>query len=279
MGRVDAAFFDALDVRLLGGRTFGSVDFTTGATAAIVNRSFVQQFLGGGNALGRQVRAARADSTATTATQRWEIVGVVDDFPARKPTEGLRPKMYLPLRLEETYPITLGVRVRSVTTTAASERIRAIGVAVDPTLRFASMRTLGDLLNEEIKGERMAILALVALTLSVVLLSAAGIYALMSFTVTRRHREIGIRMALGAHRGQVVAGILGRAMRQIGIGIAIGVPCTIILGRLAGDTGSFGSPILLLKIGGMMAIVGLIATIGPARRVLRVQPTEALRAE
>lgn len=277
--RVDNEFFGTFGVRVLGGRIFTPADFATGSSAVIVNRSFVDRFLGGGSALGVRMQLDTSQRETANLRQQLEVVGVIEDFPVRKPTDGPKPNVYAPLRLAETFPITLAVRASNLEAPATADHIRAIGISVDPTLRFGPIVTIADRLNDEVKGERLVVLGLVMLALSVVLLSAAGIYALMSFTVTRRHREIGIRMALGAPRGRVLGGILRRALRQIGIGIAIGVSVTPILGRLAGDTDSFGSPVLMLEVAGGMMVVSLLATLGPARRALRVQPTEALRAE
>lgn len=280
--RVDARFFAAFDVRALSGRMFTPGDFAAGTPTLIVNRSFVHRYFGDGNALGRRVRPSPPQGTAAKRTDSrpepwWEIVGVVEDFPSL--AHG--PKMYLPLRPAEVYPMTLGVRARTGAPAAVADRIREVGMAVDPTLRFTTIRPLQDALDDEVRLERLAILGIVMVTLSVVLLSAAGIYALMSFTVARRRREIGIRMALGARSGRVVVEILASAMRQIGIGIAIGVAGTGILGRTVGGDSDPLSEflVLLLGVGVMMVIVGVIATIGPARRALRVQPTELLRSE
>jgi len=176
------------------------------------------------------------------------------------------------------YPMTLAVRGPSAE--RVSDRVRKIATSVDPTLRFATIRTLEDMLNDGVKWDRMGITWIVMVMLSVILLSAAGIYALMSFTVTRRQREIGIRSALGAPRRRVLAEVLSRAMRQIGIGIAIGIPASGVVGRLTGESESNANYLVhLLQVAALMAIVGLLATIGLARRALRVQPTEALRTD
>jgi hypothetical protein len=225
---VDTSFLATFGVRQLSGRGFTADDYVAGTRVAIVNRSFANHFLAGGNALGRRMRPAAQQPDPRTAAAAgpalwWEIVGVVDDFPALVEPDALRPKLYLPLDPAETYPLTIAVQAPNLAPAATADRIRQIAMEVDPGLRFTSIRPLADLLDDAVKVNRLAVLGIVMVTLSVVLLSAAGIYALMSFTVARRRREIGIRTALGAKPVRVLADILSRATRQIGIGIVIGV--------------------------------------------------------
>jgi hypothetical protein len=285
LGRVDADFFAAFDLPMLAGRNFTAADVAPAAPAVIVNREFVQRFFGGGQALGRRVRQAgdnreRRPSAESVAAPWWEIVGVVENFP-KPAAQGLpTPMVYAPLRTADVYPITLAIRSPSLAPAAVSDRVRVVASSVDPSLRLTAIRTVDDLLNEGLEGQRMALLALVLMLASVVLLSAAGIYALMSFTVTRRYREIGIRAALGAPRGRVLAEVLSRAVRHIGTGIAIGAAATPVVYYLVGNTSTPREVVvLLLQVTAMMLTVGVIATIGPARRALRVQPTEVLRSE
>ena len=284
VSRVGAGFFEAFDIRLLAGRMFDGADAGAGVSPIIVNRAFVERFFGGGSALGRRVRRSPevriVNGVREESSEPWrEIVGVVDDFP-RIVTHTVAPRIYLPLRVAETFPITLAVHAPGLAPSIVAERVRSVALAVDPTLRFGPIRSLEDRLEDGIKAERLGILGIVVVTLSVVLLSTAGMYALMSFTVTRRRREIGIRTALGAGRGRVLAGILSLAMRQIGAGVAIGVVAAPIIAHLAGDT-STPKELIVNGFGlvGAMMVVGLLAAMGPARRALGVHPTEALRAE
>ena len=285
ISRVDSQFFAAFNLRLLGGRRFTAADFASRAPAAIVNRAFVERILGGANALGWRVRQelspAKDGANAGAASRpSWEIVGVVEDLPKPETQGAYTPMVYLPLRPAGVYPITLAVRAPSLTSAAVSERIRMVSMSVDPTLRFTRIRTLDDVLNAGLEWQRWSVLALVLVLVSVVLLSAAGIYALMAFTVTRRQREIGIRMALGARGGRVLVEILSRALRQIGTGIAIGVLIAPVVFRFVGNSSTWSElGVQIARMAAMAVVVGLLATIGPARRALRVQPTEALRTD
>ena len=115
---------------------------------------------------------------------------------------------------------------------------------------------------------------------SVLLLSAAGIYAMMSFTVARRRREIGIRAALGADARRILAGIFRRAAAQLAAGVALGLTVAATLDWLGDGTLTGGNTLLLLpSVVAVMTIVGLVAAVAPARRGLAVQPVEALRDE
>lgn len=121
--------------------------------------------------------------------------------------------------------------------------------------------------------------AIATVTLSVVLLSAAGIHALMSFTTTRRRREIGIRRALGARPARLLADIFSRAAAQIAVGLAVGLAGAALINRIVENLIGEQAAIFTLAPAALMAVVGLLAALGPARRGLRVQPMEALRTE
>ncbi len=127
---------------------------------------------------------------------------------------------------------------------------------------------------------RLFIVVVELVTMSTVLLSAAGIYALMAFTVARRRREIGIRSALGAGPRRLLVGILSRAFGQVAIGIAIGIGIAALIDQsLEGGWTGRGAMVVLPGVIALMAVVGLLSAVGPARRALRIQPTEALRSD
>ena len=280
---VEPDFFDVFDIRLLAGRSFNEGDAKPGTNNIIVTRAFANRFFENGNALGKRVRRFSGNLTDGVRKEAdapwWEVVGIVDDYP-KIPTHNPYPKVYFPLRVAETYPIVLAVHAPGTPPAAVAERVRTTALDVDPTLRFGAIKSIEDRMEDGLEAEKLGILGLVLVTVSVVLLSTAGIYALMSFTVTRRRREIGIRSALGAGSGRVLAGILKRALWQIGTGVAIGVVGAPIIATVAGNSSTTrelveGALVLIAT----MVIVGLLATVGPARRALRVHPTEALRAE
>lgn len=276
---VDDVFFDVFDVPLLAGRGFDAGDFEPAAAAVIVNRTFAELLMGDASPLGRRVRylgKRGQDAPAESQSRTWyEIVGVVADLPAH----ATRGTMYHPLPPGSVHPASLALRV-SPASTGMAQRLREVAVALDPALRAEEVLALDEIYRENQVANNMGVLILATVTLSVLLLSAAGIYALMSFTVNRRRREIGIRSALGAQPHRLLSGIFSRAFRQLAVGAAGGILMALVLEDylhlpvelMGGDV-----PGVIPAATVFMVLVGLLATAGPARRGLRVEPTEALR--
>jgi ABC-type antimicrobial peptide transport system permease subunit len=159
-------------------------------------------------------------------------------------------------------------------------RLRDIAAAVDPALQLHELRSAADAEREVRLSMQYLAFGVLGVTLAVLLLSAAGIYAMMSFTVTRRRREIGIRAALGANPRRVLVGIFARAGAQIGGGVVAGVLLAAgILAAAGGQLLGRLTVFLFVGVAGLMTVVGLMAALGPARRGLAVEPTEALRAD
>jgi len=247
----------------------------------IVNRSFVKKMLAGASPLGRRLRAAPLERARrdTSSKAPWEeIVGVVADFPVDSSMTA--PKVYRPLSLAEAGPVTIAVRFKDGSTTAFTNRLREMTVATNPMLRLDNIKSLDQTMLDESAGIRLTILVAELVTLSTVLLSAAGIYALMAFTITRRRREIGIRSALGAGPRRVLAGVLSRAFAHVTAGIVVGIAVAGVFDRsLEGGWTGRQASFVLPFVAALMMIVGVLAALGPARRALRIQPTEALRSE
>jgi putative ABC transport system permease protein len=276
--RVDVEYFGAFGVSLLAGRTFGRDDAVEGATAAIVNRAFVDRYLAGGDALGRRFREVPVAGSEVSTSEPWfEVVGVVEDM--LRPSRGRSsPQTYHATALA-TGPLNLAARTRGIGAMAIVPRVREIAAEIAPGLNLSAFPM--DESYETEPAELGFLLLLVGLvTLSVLLLSAGGISAMMSLAVTQRRREIGIRTALGASRHEIVTSIFSRSTRQLGIGLLIGTAGAALLDRLAGGELLRGEVVPLLTfVAIIMLFSGLLATVGPTRRALQIQPMEALREE
>ena len=284
--RVGDGWLELHGVRLLAGRTFVAADAAAAGAAraaksmdqpVVVNRTFVDEILGGGAAMGRRVRY-RSDEEP----QPWlEIVGVVEDFPAgfRIPGQSAA-RMYHPAAVGDAYADTLTLRLRGEPPAAFVPKLRRIAATVDPTLQLSSPASLDTIYAEQTGAFGRMALSIALVAGSVLLLSAAGIHALVSFTVNKRHREIGIRTALGASARRILSSVLARAAGQLTLGVVVGLTLAVLLDRATGGELMSGTALTLIPATGSFAIlVGLVAAAGPARRALRVEPTEAIRAD
>ncbi len=284
--RAEPGFFNAFNVPLLSGRAFAPADLEAGSPAVIINRSCARQLFGEGDALGRRFRYAegyraggRMRAPEGIVPDRWyEIVGVVSDFPNEVDKQLTNAKVYHPMRPGEFGVAHLAVRLDG-DPTVFTGRLRHIVTDIAPTLRLHDAMTLDQVLRKEQGAMRFVLLAIAIVTASLLLLTGAGIYAMMSFTVAQRRREIGIRAALGADARQLLAGIFARALRQISIGVVAGVMITVAFNAAAGTLFDERRAIILFSVAGIIALVAVLSTLGPARRGLAIQPTEALRDE
>jgi predicted permease len=290
--RVDVNFFRALDVPMLAGRGFepsdvvpaeaGSAEARDGG-AVVVNQSFALRVFRG-DALGRRVRFVDRDAGAASPGEKpgawYEIVGVVRDFPAGVSPGMLdsRLSLYQAIGAGQSHPVTLAVRVRGGAPSTFAQRLSEMAAAVHPDLHLRDIVSLDEALREEQWLRRLEAAVLAAVSLSVLILSSAGIYALMSFTVSQRRKEIGIRMALGANRRRIVASIFSRAFAQLGGGAALGAAFAAGLQDTSGENSMHGDMgVVLMVVALFLMAVGFLAALGPARRCLAMEPTEALR--
>lgn len=279
LGIVDPAFFDGFEVPVVAGRTFGPADADTTSTAAIVNRTFVETLLGGRNAIGQRFRTLRIGDEGEELRGPWQdIVGVVEDFPALVDYERPRAVWYTAAGSRMEQPIVLAVRMQGGDPSTFAAGLRAIAAKVESGFQIRNVKPMDDVLKEAHLPLRLAAGGLIAVASSVLFLSAAGLYSLMSVIVTQRRREIGIRIALGADRRQVLSGIFSRAAVQLGIGITIGLSIAVAVAWAgAGEMRGFNGWMIMSAVSLLMMIVGVLAALGPARRGLAIQPIAVLK--
>ena len=277
---VGNGFLEAIGARTLAGRLFTASDFIDGAApVAVVNEPFVQKFLGGRNPIGRRIRIAGAREDGSQEPWR-EIVGVVPDLGMSVANASLAGGFYTPVHDEFLY--YLAVRTTSGDPMKLVPQLRAAVANIDPDLQLNEFATLEDSGKDErlfLTGMALGMTAMggIALTLSIV-----GIYALLSFMVTRRTREIGIRIALGATAPQILRSITAGAMTYLAIGgligSALGVLFLQIRSMLLISIPATGVS-MPLTIFMTLAIAGGVACWLPARRALAIRPSEALNAD
>lgn len=269
--------FDVYEARMLAGRAFTTTEL--GTPAVIVNQAFAREFFPEDNVLGQQLSFLRGGSAERAGAPR-EIIGVVEDFPSFPPLAGTRgvPVIFEPLRPESLQTAIMSIRFARTAPPEVVGRLRAIGAEVNAAVPLRDVMLLTEFYDRNRALWRFMAWSLTLITASVLLLSAAGIYALMSFTVARRTREIGIRTALGGDPRRILAGIFGRVVRQIAIGLIIGaVLSTPVLASI--ELPLALASLMLAMVAAIIVIVGMIAAIGPARRSLRIHAIDALRTD
>ena len=279
---VSVNFFETFRVSILTGRTFMGADAAPEGRAVIVNRSFAQSLPNGAVVLGSRLRfpAGAGAQAITGLTDDWhQVVGIVEDFPA--PTSGTAtpdPKVYRAITPEGTSGLTLALHLHAADMEPWGTRLRRIAVDLDPALQVRNVTPMDALMRQHQRSLRLLAGVFGAMTLSVLLLSAAGIYAMMAFAVTQRRREIGIRLALGAGARRVLWTMFSRAGAQLLAGAGLGTTVAVLLDRAAGGTLlKSHSTTVMAGVVLLMTIVGLLAALGPARQGLRIEPTEVLR--
>lgn len=272
---VEPAFFDVFDNPVLIGRGFDSGDLEANRHAVVVNKTLADELLGGESPLGRRVRYLRMSGRTVSAEEPWyEIVGVVNDLPANEENG----TMYHAMRAGEVNPVSIAIHVDR-RAPAMVGRLIEITSALDPTLRIEDVRSLDEIYHQQEVGNNLGVFALTIVTLSVLLLSAAGLYALMSFTLSQRRREIGIRAALGAPPLRLLLGTFRHALKQVSVGALIGAILALAVSHYLPTeiVGGWSVPGVIPFATAFMIAVGLLASAGPAARGLRVRPIEELR--
>jgi putative ABC transport system permease protein len=272
MAAVGAGYHEAFGARILAGRGLQAGDAGTPNGAVVVNEAFMR--LVGRNPVGARVRTLQRGPERELGS--WlEIVGVVSDLWTLPADWNGKAYIYRAAGAAELDPVVVAVRVAGDPAPLAP-RVAALARQVDAGLQLRDVITFEEIIDQEQKPRVIGGVVIGGVLTGATVFSAAGLYALMSVAVARRTREIGIRIALGATRRHVLRSVFARAGRQLGGGIIVGN--SIIL-FLAWRADSLTAALLVTSVitSVIMATVGVLACAAPARRALRIQPTEALR--
>lgn len=275
---VSPAYFATLQARLLRGRYFTAQDDASRPPVVIINRALARRYFGAEDPIGQHI-----DYAPTSSQPPMEVVGVVDDIKEGALDAATEPTMYVAFDQDPTNGFAVFVRASG----AEQSLVPALTSAIhefDPDIATFGGRTMAEVIHDSQAAYLRRVSAVIVGAFAAVawLLGVLGIYGVIAYSVSRRTREIGVRMALGAQRGSVYRLVLGEAGRLVAVGIAIGMG------------GSMGAAVLLrgflfgvrswdpITIGGVAVVLtasALVASYVPARRAASVSPIEALRAE
>ncbi|HYP13896.1 MAG TPA: ABC transporter permease, partial [Bryobacteraceae bacterium] len=273
MNGLSPGYFSTMGIPLIDGRDFDRRDIKEDAKVVIVNQSFAKHYFGDKTAVGRRIGRGSKPSTKLDT----EIIGVVEDSLYEGPREGVRRQVFVPNWGKGSAAFYVRSSVGSA---AAYAALRNEVRRLDGSMPVYEMKTLEAQLDQTLLTERLIALLSAGFGLLATLLAAIGLYGVMAFVVARRTKELGLRMALGAQPGSVVWLVMKEVLILLAIGLAVGVPSAMALGRFvstqlygikAHDPWIAGVTILVLIAASTLA--GAI----PARRASRIDPILALR--
>jgi putative ABC transport system permease protein len=274
---ITPGFFRALRIPLLEGRLLTTQDGPDASLTIVISQSMAHRIWGSQDPVGKRIKFGRAESSEPWRT----IVGVVGDFEQSPFDRAPKPTAYFPFAQMPLASSALAVRTSGdpiALAAAARAQVRSVDADQPPY----DMRTLAQLISDNVSGVESSARMMFVFGVVALVLAASGIFALMTYSVTQRTHEIGVRMALGAQRGDVLRLVVGYAIKLAIIGLAIGVPfalaltaalSSVLFGVVRIDTAVFALFTLLL------ALVAALAAYIPARRATQVDPIVALRYE
>lgn len=283
---VSPSLYSTLGIRLLQGRLFSESDGSGAPAAAIVNQAFAQKYFRGQSPLGQQLKISEKGPHGTVT-----IIGVIEDTHQTAMAEAVQPEInvsYLQLAPDDEltpYILSsfsnLALRTQAAPGTVIPE-LRTALREVDPEMAVTGIGTLQEVVDTSLGSQTLAVRLLWIFAGSALLISIAGIYGLLAYNVSQRTRDLGVRMALGATRTNVISLVLRHAVMLLGIGVGIGIVAAISAGSvlrsfLYGVVPYDASTIVGVSV--LLLACGLFASYIPARRASRIDPVKALRWE
>ena len=270
--QIDDDFLAAAGIELVAGRGFDATDVVDGEPVALVNEEFVRRFFPEGDALGRTIRVNDAET---------QVVGVTRDIKVRQIGEPQRPYVFLSHRQSFSPFVTILARTNGDSDVLALEMLAAAR-ALDPDVLIFNSNTMERHLSVMIIARELGALVIVGFAVLALLLASIGLYGVVSYAVSRRTREVGIRLSLGADPSSVVWMLTGTGMKLVGSGLLVGLVVAAALSQLLSRL-LYGVPALdgltFVGVPIVLGVVALAASWIPARRVTRISPVGALRSE
>ena len=277
VGSISPEYFRTMKIPLLSGRTYDARDRADGAKVAIVNQAFAKRYFANDDALGKRVGFSCEEKEGLCRT----IVGVVGNIRQESITDEVVPEIYLPSTQMRMNGMTLLVRTTSDPSNVARS-VRNAVLSIDKNQPLFEVKTLAQRVDEGVAASRSLTLLFTAFALLGLILGAVGIYGIVSYSVTQRTHEIGIRMALGASARNVLSLIVKNGLALVLTGIVIGVGSALMLTRFLATLLFEVKPadsVTFVVVSAVFFVIATVAALIPALRATRVDPLIALRYE
>jgi len=271
---VGASYFETLRIPILRGRAFGPQDAAGAEPVVIVNEALVRRYFAEAVPVGRRLQVGPAGSPWRT------VVGVARDVYNTEPGEPPVPQVYLPFEQQPARGFTFFVRTSSLDPVVAAARSEVS--RLDPQQPLYDVKTMERAFFEELASNRVITGLFVAFAVVALGLATVGLYGLISYTVAQRTREIGVRVALGARRGDILRMVVGQGFRLVALGLAAGLFLGLALSRVMAGAlvgVSATDPLTFTVLPLVLGVVALLASAVPARRAACLDPAAVLRAE
>lgn len=284
---ISPAFFEAMRIPLVLGRPFTNADDAGAPDVAIITQSMARHYWPGGDAIGKRILLGvfHGKVSAEQPARPLEVVGIVGDTRDISLDRAPSRTVYIPqAQVPDDWGLSLpAFLVRSHANAQVSrEALTRVVRDADPRVRPPMIQPLSDLMAASIDGQRFTMLLMTLFAALALVLTAIGIYGVIAYTVGRRRQEIGVRMALGARRSDVLLLVVTQAMRPVAIGLGAGVLAALLSSRvLAGMVYgvSVRDPLIFVLVLCVLVVVALLAAYLPGRRATRIDPSVTLRAE
>ena len=282
--RVDVVspdYFRTMQTSLLSGRDFNDGDTAKSPQVMIVNQAFAQRYFHGENPLGKKLKPGAGNGSPDGPPWR-EIVGVVANIRHSATEREMAPMQYLPASQLSTWCCLYSMVRAGMDPMSLEPEMRTLVSSMDRDIPVTDVHTYPDLIGMQLAQPRFAMVLLGAFAGLALVLTVVGLYGVMAYSVARRTREIGVRLALGAQRGTVLQMVLRQAAMLVGTGMAIGIVATLasasVLQSMLYGTAS-RDPMVLAGVCVVVALAGLAAAYLPAVRAAGIDPMRALRSE
>ena len=276
---VTRGYFHAIGMRLLAGRLFGAADTRDRPEAAVINQTFADKAWPNEDPIGKRFRIGDYPKFANDPVT---VIGVVADAKYRGLADDPYPEMFFSMEKDGAIHNTTFVIRAARNPTALAGSVRAIIQGIDADQPITAVGTLDDLIGRSVAPQRLTMLLGTMFSLLAMMLAGTGLYGVISYSVSQRRQEIGIRMALGAVRGQVMRLVLAQGLGLAISGVGAGIVGTLVLGQYLNGLlfqVTARDPLILAGVGGLVLAIAAVASYFPARRAVEEDPMAALRCQ